>query len=100
MVWCRLTRLDPEQIGAAIMSRLQAGAWHTATQLTVSRNMMLPDGNIMTTTYRGIDAVSLVKTEPMFDNLGIQVVPSYPSGSKLLLDKLLSLHYLDAQDKS
>ena len=100
MVWCRLTRLDPEQIGAAIMSRLQGGAWRTAMQLTVTRNTLLPDGNIMTTTFRGMDAVSLIKTEPMFDDLGVQVVPAYPSGSKLLLDKLLSLHYLNAQDKS
>ena len=100
MVWCRLTRLDPEHIGAAIMSRLQGGAWHTATQLTIARNTFDADGTMMTTTFRGIDAVSLIKTEPILDDQGLQVVPAYPSGSKLLLDRLLSLHYLDAQDKS
>ena len=32
-IWLRLTRLDPEQLGAAIISRLEGPAWQTAMNL-------------------------------------------------------------------
>ena len=36
-IWGRLTKLDQEQIGPAIMSRLEGGALRTAIGLTIQR---------------------------------------------------------------
>ncbi len=36
-VWIKLTRLDPDQLGPAIMSRVEGGAWRVASMLTIQR---------------------------------------------------------------
>ena len=59
MIWCKLTKLDADQIGAAIMSRLEGSAHKLARQLSIVRQELNLAGAIDTVTYRGIDAVSL-----------------------------------------
>ncbi len=101
MIWCKLTRLDPDQVGAAIMSRLEGSAHRLARQLSIVRQEVDAGGNAVTVTYRGIDAVSLLKSDAVTDpQTGMEIIPSYNSGAKILIDKLLSLNHLDDQDKA
>ena len=95
-IWGRLTKLDQEQIGPAIMSRLEGGALRIALGLTIQR----PDPNtLVQTTYEGVEAVSLDAQEAINDpQTGAQVSPPYPSGVKVLIAKLTELYYLDDQD--
>ena len=82
-VWARLTKLDQEQIGAAIMSRLEGGALRIAHGLTTVR---LDPDSLTPVNYQGIDAVSLLASQAVTDQTGNEVVPAYPSGAKLLVD--------------
>ncbi len=101
MIWCKLTRLDPEQVGAAIMSRLEGSAHRLARQLAIVRQEMDAGGNVIAVTYRGIDAVSLLKLDAVIDpGSGAELIPGYDSGAKVLIDKLLSLNHLDDQDRA
>ena len=73
-VWARLSRLEPEQLGPAIMSRLEGGALKLAEGLTVHRRQ--PDGS--TATYRGVEAVSLLSTTAVLDPVsGAEVIPAF-----------------------
>ena len=54
-IWLKMTRLDEDQIGPAIMSRLEGGALKLAKKLTIQRI----NAAGVTETYRGVDAVSL-----------------------------------------
>ena len=94
-VWSRLSRLDPDQLGPAIMSRLEGGALKFAEGMTVHRQQA--DGAVHT--YRGIEAVSLLAQQAIQDpQTGQEICPAYPSGAKTLITQLMSLHYLDDQD--
>eukprot|EP00959_Pyramimonas_sp_CCMP1952_P352246 7380418-Pyramimonas_sp.AAC.1 len=94
-IWGRLTKLDQEQIGPAIMSRLEGGALRIASGLTIQR----PDPlTLVQTTYEGIEAASLDAQAAINDQAGNSVAPAYPSGVKVLIAKLTELYYLDDQD--
>ena len=95
-VWSRLTRLDADQLGAAMVSRLEGGALRIAHGLTTSRYDPL-DG--VTKDYKGLAAISLPAQLAVYDqHTGAVIAPDYGSGIKSLLDKLLELYYLDDQD--
>ncbi len=83
------------------MSRLEGSAHRLARQLAIVRQEMDAANNVVTVTYRGIDAVSLLKFDAVFDpGTGAELIPAYDSGAKVLIDKLLSLNHLDDQDKA
>ena len=94
-VWSKLTRLDTDQLGAAIMSRLEGGAWRAANALTVSR-VDPADGQLKE--YRGVDAVSLLHQAAILDGNGNELLAEGQAGARLLVDRLLELYYLDDQD--
>ncbi len=95
-VWSRLTRLEDNQIGAAMISRLEGGALRIAHSLTITRPNIQTGQN---ETHKGIDAVSLAKQDAIMDpHTGAEIAPSYPSGAKVLLDRLMELFFLDDQD--
>ena len=68
-IWAKLTRLDENQLGPAIMSRLEGGALRLALSLRVDR--LNDDGQ--PTIAIGTDAVSLPAQDPVFDQVGNQM---------------------------
>ena len=48
--------------------------------------------------YRGVDAVSLTEQQVIVDANGIEIIPHSKAGSRVLLEKLLELYFLDDQD--
>ena len=96
-VWSKLTRLDEDQIPAAIMSRLVGKALRTAHRYSVSRLDALT--NVLTT-HKGIDALSLPAVTAITDRHGGVLQEAQPSGIAAFLKELQSQHALDEQDKS
>ena len=92
-VWSCLTKLDEEQIGPAIMSRLEGAAWKMALNLRVVR----PDPiSGQPTTYKGVRALCLVRTDAVYANDGLTIlVPVQQSGAHLLIQKCEHLHQID-----
>ena len=87
-VWSRLSRLEPDQLGPAIMSRLEGGALKFAEGMTIARQQA--DGSVLT--YRGIEAVSLLAQQAINDpQTGREIVPAYPSGAKTLITQLIKV---------
>ena len=96
-VWHKLTKLDEEQIGAAITSRLYGAAWNVAMKLSITRN----DGNGNDVEHVGIDAVSLLESQPIYNQVnGQMLAPGYISGIRTLMEKLLDSFGLDDQDQA
>ena len=98
-IWSCLTRLDPDQIGPAILSRLEGGAYRVALNLKIQR--LDPARNydqIAPQEFRGLKAVSLPETVNIFDNIGQLMCPAYASGAKVLLQRLHEMYFLDDQD--
>ena len=99
-VWIRLTKLDPEQIGPAILSRLGGAAWTLGHSLTIVRQEV-HNGALVERTYKGVEAVCLPAVDAtMHPTTGAQLTPSYASGAKSLIDQLFAVHYLDNQDRA
>ncbi|MDP6586518.1 MAG: hypothetical protein QF535_17825, partial [Anaerolineales bacterium] len=63
-IWTRLTRLDEDQLGAAVMSRLQGRALRFATDKVITR--IDPD-TMQSVTFKGVEALSLKPTPEMYD---------------------------------
>lgn len=100
-IWLRLTRLDPEQLGAAIISRLEGPAWQTAMNLEIVRQVQQPNGTIVPITYRGVEAACLAETTAIMNPAtGVMVVPAYPPGAKSLVDHLMTQFYMNDQDRA
>ena len=97
-IWGRLTKLDPEQVGPAIMSRLEHGALKVALKFRVSRRNPTTGAD---DTFTGPDAVALLDQPPIMDPVsGAPITPHYRSGASLLLDRLMELYHLDDQDQA
>ena len=96
-IWGKLTRLDADQIGLAIMSRLDGGALRLALALRIVRN----DEFGISHTYKGTDAVSLPAADAVIDpNTGIVIAPAYEAGARILMQQLSAAYYLDDQDRA
>ena len=99
-VWMKLTKLDSDQIGAAMISRLGGTAYDLAMSLQVTRRE-IHNGTVQDRTYVGVEAACLDSADAvMHPTTGAQVAPAYPPGCKMLLDHLFSMHYLDDQDRA
>ena len=95
-IWSRLTRLERDQIGPAIVSRLERGAYKAAMSLRFNR---INPQTMVLESYKGINAISLEPTEAVYNpETGEVVIPAYDSGCNVLLNKLMELYYLDDQD--
>ena len=90
-VWSKLTRLDADQIPAAIMSRLVGKALRQAHRFTVPRLVPL---TMQLETHRGIDALSLPASLPVLDGLGNVAQDAQVSGIRQFLDYLEQQHAL------
>ena len=93
-IWSRLTRLEQDQLGAAVMSRLEGPALRAAQDLRIQR--LDGAGNVVA--HRGIEAVSLPRVAAQYDGRGQEVVPVQHSGIKVLQDRLFEMYGLDDQD--
>ena len=95
-VWSKLTRLDEDQIGPAIMSRLEGGALRVAHALTIQR---IDPGTLGPRNFQGIDAVSLPASDAVINpTTGDEIIPAYLAGARVLVNRLLELFFLDDQD--
>ena len=93
-IWSRLTRLEQDQLGAAVMSRLEGPALRAAQDIRIQR--MDARGNVVP--HRGIDAVSLPRVPAQYDGQGNEIVPIQDSGIKVLTGRLFEMYGLDDQD--
>ena len=96
-IWGKLTRLDADQIGPAIMSRLDGGALRLALAMRIVRY----DEFGIAHTFKGTDAVSLLESTVVMDpNTGAVIVPAYEAGARILMQQLSAAYYLDDQDRA
>ena len=99
-VWSKLTKLDPEQVGPAIVSRLDGAALRVALNLAIVRYE--PDPTLtaaIAISYRGAEAVSCVATADVINATdGTVLIPAQDGGAKILLERLQSIYNLDSQD--
>ena len=84
-VWARLTKLDREQIGPAIMPILEGEALRITHGVTI-------------TIHEGVDAASLDAQVPLMAANGVQNVPACPSGREADCNQRRTLLHLDDQD--
>ena len=97
-VWSILTTLEAGRIGAAIFSRLEAGALDIARRLHITR---MDPTTYMLTDYYGIDAVSLLDSAEIIDPNDVNVVlfDAQPSGARQLVNALQTQYALEDQDR-
>jgi hypothetical protein len=96
-VWVRLTKLDEEQIGAAVMSRLQGRALRLAHAKKITR--LDPLSNLPRN-YTGVEALILPESEGQYDVHGNVTVPGQSSGLRQFLDDLTFNFEVEDQDMS
>ena len=95
-VWTRLTRLDEEQVAAAVMSRLQGRALRLAHAKTVVR---VDPATMSPVTATGVEAIILPATPDIFDQqTGGLLLAAQESGLKLFLDDLRRDFEVEDQD--
>ena len=94
MIWARLTRLENDQIGAAIVSRLEGNALKRAKALKITR--FNPDTGL-NEDYEGIKAICL-KSYPGGVTAHGEQYPARQTGVDELLDQLFDAYHLDDQD--
>ena len=92
-VWVRLTTLNEDKYGAAIMSRLDGNALKLAQTMTITRYDTEIEQDVL---LSGVDALSLPPHTAGRSQRGVDY-PAADSGIKVFLDKLKNVYNLDGQ---